>query len=66
MSQVVLCAGTAWGGHMGVGRRANNAVCVLLGGEPVTSYQNRTTNGRSHVWLCGYTTINFMHALPCF
>ena len=51
---------------MGVGRRANNAVCVLLGGEPVTSYQNRTTNGRSHVWLCGYTTINFMHALPCF
>ena len=36
-SQIVLCAGTAWGGHLGVGRRADDAVCVLLGGEPVTA-----------------------------
>ena len=36
MSQIVLCAGIAWGGHLGAGRRANDAVRVLLGGEPVT------------------------------
>ena len=36
MSQIVLCAGIAWGGHLGAGRRANDAVRVLLGGETVT------------------------------
>ena len=47
MSQIVLCAGTAWRGHLDVGRRANDAVFVLLGGEPVTVQLQRAEGGES-------------------
>ena len=39
LTVVVLSAETAWGGHLGVRRRANDAVCVLLGGNQLQQLQ---------------------------
>ena len=39
LTVVVLSAETAWGGRLGVRRRANDAVCVLLGGNQLQQLQ---------------------------
>ena len=71
-SQIVLCAGTAWGGHLGVGRRPDDAVYVLLGGEPVTVTVTVTVTvivsfmkTAGSLYLCLYINRTVVHVSTC-